>query len=453
MNLKVQLLYRIVLIAIICLMASAYYVLYQTDKQAKSEANFTVKLIDSQIRNQLLNMFSHNDLSSPFPNTELWHDINSVSGSCIQFLSRSEKRRRNICNQANQAERTWPEWFNTLYSQFFSPDFEVKKNISFNAMTYGSILVTLNARIETARAWHTLRSVIGVLFVSIFAVCVLVYVTIHRLLKPTQQITSGLKKMRDGHLDTRLPSFNIKEWKQISDAINQLANSQEHVIADNKQLALKLMNIQEKDHRYIARELHDEFGQCLSGINAITASISQSAATHQPELVSEIKSISPITQHMMDVLRSMLTRLRPVEIDGLGLNQSLHTLISSWNNHSNGQTLCQLNVNGNIDKLPEPLPVNIYRIIQECLTNISKHAHASDARVVIHYQHPHQIQLAIKDNGTTQIKEFDKTLGIGLLGIRERVMALGGQLTLSPRQSGGLSINVTIPITLAEVHI
>jgi len=446
MNLKKQLFFRILFIAVICLTASAFYVLYQTDQQAISEANFTADRIEKQVNSQLLQMFTRHDLSSTFPNTELWPDINSLSGSCIQFLSRSENRRRNLCQQVIEAERTWPAWFGSVYQQLFSPDFEVKKNISFNIMSYGSILVTLNTRIETARAWNNLRAVIDVLFISIFAVCLLVYFTINRMLKPAQLIVTDLEKMRNGHLDTRLPSFEVKEWKQTSDAINQLAISQEQVIADNKQLALKLMNIQEEDHRYIARELHDEFGQCLAGINAVTASINQTAATQCPELVPEIKTINPITHHMMDVLRSMLSRLRPVEIDDLGLSQSLKNLVANWNNRSNGKTTCQLTLKGNIDALPEPLPVNIYRIVQECLTNIAKHAKASQASVTITYSPDKKLHLDICDDGIAKLEEFDNTLGVGLLGIRERVMALGGQLSLSPRQSAGLIISITLPV-------
>ncbi len=445
MNLKKQLFFRILFVAVICLTASAFYVLYQTDRQAISEANFTADRIEKQVNDQLLQMFTRHDLSRKFPNTELWPDINSVSGSCIQFLSRSENRRRNLCQQIIEAERTWPVWFGSLYQQLFSPDFEVQKNISFNIMTYGSVLVTLNTRIEIARAWNTLRAIIGVLFASIFAVCILVYFTINQLLKPAQIIITGLEKMRDGQLDTRLPQFNIKEWQQTSEAINQLATSQEQAIADNKQLALKLMNIQEEDHRYIARELHDEFGQCLAGINAVTASINQTASIQCPELVPEINTIKPITHHMMDVLRNMLTRLRPVEVDDLGLSQSLHNLLDNWNNRANGKTRLQLTLSGNINTLPEPLPVNIYRIVQECLTNIAKHAKASHADVIIAYQ-PEQLHLEISDNGIAELDQFDKSLGVGLLGIRERVMALGGKLTLSHRQTGGLIITILIPV-------
>ena len=445
MNLKVQLLYRILFIAIICLTASAFYVLYQTDKQAISEANFTVNRIEQQMRSQLLKMFSRHDFSSAFPNTDLWPDINSLSGSCIQFLSKSQHRQRSLCNQSVAEEQSWPIWFDSLYQSIFSPDFEITKNISFNAMTYGTVLVTLNKHLETARAWNNLQAVIGVLFVSIFAVCLLVYFTINRMLQPAQLIVTGLKKMRNGQLDTRLPSFAIEEWKHTSDAINQLAKSQEDIIASNKQLALKLMNIQQEDHRYIARELHDEFGQCLAGINAVTASINQTAAKQCPELVPEIKSINPITRHMMDVLRSMLSRLRPVEIDDLGLTTSLDNLVKSWNNRAHGKTDYQLTITGNIDSLPEPLPVNIYRIIQECLTNIAKHANASHADIMINYQPNQSIQLKINDDGTANVDDFDNTLGVGLLGIRERVAALGGRLELQARQTGGLTVTINMP--------
>jgi len=446
MNLKKQLFFRILFIAVICLTASAFYVLYQTDQQAISEANFTADRIEKQINNQLLQMFTRHDLSRTFPNTELWPDINSLSGSCIQFLSRSENRRRNLCQQIIEAERTWPAWFGAVYQQLFSPGFEVKKNISFNIMSYGSILVTLNTRIETARAWNNLKAVIDVLFASILAVCLLVYFTINRMLKPAQLIVTGLEKMRDGHLDTRLPPFDVKEWKQTSDAINQLAISQEQVIADNQQLALKLMNIQEEDHRYIARELHDEFGQCLAGINAVTASINQTATTQCPELVPEIKTISPITHHMMEVLRSMLTRLRPVEIDDLGLSQSLKNLVTNWNNRSNGKTSHQLTLVGNIETLPEPLPVNIYRIVQECLTNIAKHADASQAKVTLNYSPDQNLYLDITDDGIAKLEDFDNTLGVGLLGIHERVTALGGKLKVSPSEDSGLTISISLPV-------
>ncbi len=448
MNLKRQLLYRILFIAIICLAASALYVLYQTKQQAISEATFTANSIEKQMNAQLLQMFSRYESSDSFPNTDLWPDINGLSGLCIQFLSLSENRQRKLCNQTITTKQTWPNWFGSLYQQFFAPNFEVKKNIYFNALAYGSILVSLNPHIQTARAWNNLQAVIGVLFASILAVCLLAYFTINRMLQPAQLIVTGLEKMRNGQLDTRLPAFAIKEWKQTSDAINQLAKSQEDIIVNNKQLALKLLNIQQEEHRYIARELHDEFGQCLAGINAITTSIYQTAKIDHSELATEVKTISPITHHMMDVLRNLLTRLRPVDVDDFGLNTSLQKLINTWNNQSKGKTNYQLSLSGETNTLPEPLPVNIYRIVQECLTNIAKHANASNAIVKLNNQNKQDIQLEITDDGHAKTSDFDKAIGVGLLGIKERVSALGGTLTLTPNNTGGLTVAITIPKAL-----
>ena len=150
----------------------------------------------------------------------------------------------------------------------------------------------------------------------------------------------------------------------------------------------------------------------------------------------------------MDVLRSLLTRLRPTGVDDVGLISSLEKLIISWNNRSKGKTNYHLTSKGDIDQLPEPLPVNIYRIVQECLTNISKHADASHAEVIINYLSKQNVQLEIIDNGISKTDSFDNTTGMGLLGIKERVAALGGEFKLIPSQTGGLTVSIHIPILI-----
>ncbi|MBE0440299.1 MAG: sensor histidine kinase [Gammaproteobacteria bacterium] len=446
MNLQKQLLLRIIFIALFCLTASAFYVLYQTDKQAIYEANLTANTIEKQLRLQLLKMFSRYDFSSTFPNSDLWSDLNGVSGSCIQFISSTQSRQRRFCNTAEQTKQTWPAWFNSLYQHVFTPDYSARRNVAFNALDYGSIVVTLNTNLETARAWNNLQAIIGVLTISIFAVALLVFVTINRMLKPAHNIVSGLEKMRDGHLDIRLSDFDVTEWKRTAEAINQLAASQEQMMADNKRLALKLINVQEEEHRYIARELHDEFGQCLAGINAVVSCVHQTARTQCPEIVPEIKNISHITQHMMDLLRSMLIRLRPAEVDDFGLQSSLQKLISSWNNRAKNNTHYQLELIGDCEQLNEPLPVTIYRIVQECLTNIAKHANASQATIELTIIAHQQVILTISDDGVAGTESFDNVIGVGLLGIRERVAALGGSITITTRQPSGLTIAINLPL-------
>ncbi|HET8807085.1 MAG TPA: histidine kinase [Methylophaga sp.] len=453
MNLKLQLFARIFFIALLCLLMSAAYVLYETNQQSIMQAEATAKRINQHMTEELLRNFSRYDYRSPFPNTGLWGDISGLPGSCVQFLSRSESRRRSLCSDVNEAERTWPRWFGTLYDQIFQPDYEASRRFSFNALTYGTILVSLNRQVETARAWHNLRAVIGLLSFSILAVSLLVYVTINRMLKPAHLIVSGLEKMRDGQLHTRLPAFEIAEWRRTSQAINALADSQQQVLADNQRLALKLLNVQEEEHRYIARELHDEFGQCLAGMNAMTTSIHQSARQEYPKILPELENINHVIEHMMSALRSLLTRLRPTDVDEVGLQKSLQKLIKSWHQRSGNQTRFELTIDADLATLPEPLPVNIYRIVQEALTNIAKHAYATQASIQLHCPQTGTLVLQIEDNGLAEAKNIQQSMGMGLLGIHERVSALGGQTNITANPGSGLKMLITLPINRAQETI
>lgn len=447
MNLQLQLFARILLIALLSVLMSAAFVLYQTNQQSILQAESTAKRINQQMTTELLRNFSRYDYRTPFPNTGLWGEISGLPGSCVQFLSRTESRRRSLCSDVNEAERTWPRWFGSLYSQLFEPDYEASRRFSFNAITYGTILVSLNRQVETSRAWHNLQAVIGILSVSILAVCLLVYVTINRLLRPAQLIVGGLEKMRNGELHTRLPAFDIVEWRRTSEAINALANSQQQVLAENQRLALKLMNVQEEEHRYIARELHDEFGQCLAGINAMNTSISQSAREDYPKILPELENIKHITEHMMVALRNLLTRLRPADVDEIGLEKSLQKLVKSWHQRTGNRTLFELQIDAPLPVLPEPLPVNIYRIVQEALTNIAKHAQATQAKIHLFNPDSNALELVIEDNGLADNDNLQQSMGMGLLGIHERVGALGGQTTIAAIENGGLKMRIQLPIT------
>jgi signal transduction histidine kinase len=210
------------------------------------------------------------------------------------------------------------------------------------------------------------------------------------------------------------------------------------------------MTIQEEERRYLARELHDEFGQCLAAINAVAASISQTAENECPALVPEGKNISRIAHHMMESLRGLLMRLRPSDIDELGLTASLKSLVAGWNVSSGGKIRYNLAVHGNLDRLPEPIPVTIFRIVQECLTNVSKHSAATNAKVTLRTVSANNlitaIELSIEDDGKANKLPFEDSPGIGLLGIRERVTALGGRLTLKTGNPSGLAVHVWLSV-------
>ena len=159
--------------------------------------------------------------------------------------------------------------------------------------------------------------------------------------------------------------FKLLEWQQTATAINELVSSQQKLLDERKHLNLKLITLQDEERRFLARELHDELGQCLSATNALAASISQTAKQECPVLVDDAENISRINGHIMQTVRDLLVRLRPTDIDELGLEVSLNSLISEWNTRTGSKIHFSLMINGDCSELAEPLRQHYFVLLRK----------------------------------------------------------------------------------------
>jgi two-component system sensor histidine kinase UhpB len=137
--------------------------------------------------------------------------------------------------------------------------------------------------------------------------------------------------------------------------------------------------------------------------------------------------------------------LRPAELDELGLAASLNSLILGWNTHCDGKVRFRLTISGEHSLLTEPLAITLFRITQECLTNIAKHSAASNVNVMLAIT-SESAELIVEDDGNATKLPFADISGIGLLGIRERITALDGRLSLAIVNPHGLIVKVWLPI-------
>ncbi len=450
MNLKLQLISRIVLIAIICLMAIASYVLYQTNRQSNEATREIAEAVEKQLELQLWRIEAGFMQPGRFPDFDLWKETRPVPGVCLDFVSAGQNLKRSVCTGTLTVAETCPAWFQYLYQSVFKPGAEAIRPVEFNGKKQGAVIVTASVDLEIATAWQYIQGLLGLAASMTAVLCLLVYFTVSRLLQPAHKIVAALEKMQKGDLSVRLPSFRLMEWQQTGSAINQLAANQEKLLDDRKKLLMKLISVQEEERRHLARELHDEFGQCLAAINAVSASIAQTAESECHSLAQEAKKIGRISAHMMELLRGMLLRLRPIGLDELGLTVSLTNLIAEWNTRCGGKIVYQMVMSGEFDRLPEPLTVTIFRIVQECLTNIAKHSGASRAQVKLEIitdpgtQRP-LIELIIEDDGIMAKLPFTDNQGLGLLGITERVAMLDGRVELHTKEPSGLVVRISLP--------
>ena len=144
--------------------------------------------------------------------------------------------------------------------------------------------------------------------------------------------------------------------------------------------------------------------------------------------------------------KGLLFRLRPADIDELGFLENLKLLVCNWNSKHQDKH-CELIFTGKEEVIPAPVAVNVLRIVQECLTNIVKHASAHQAEVSLRVDpEQQQLFLTIRDNGDLTGSEDLIKPGNGLLGIKERIHALNGELKLERSALGGLKVSTVIPI-------
>jgi signal transduction histidine kinase len=292
----------------------------------------------------------------------------------------------------------------------------------------------------------------------VIATCMLQYVAISRALRPTKDILAGLDKLTRGDLSWRLPNFRLIELQRISEVFNTLAASLDRTRRERTALAARLVDGREQERRHLARELHDELAQSLSAMSAIAASIKATAEVECPALVPEATNLSQTSMAMMRSLRTTLQTLRPPEIDDFGLAASLTALAKDQERRAGGKLKILIEVDGDLHGLPPTAASHVYRIVQEGLTNIGKHANASRARVAFGFcpELPDQatsqlrwLALTIEDDGcgaadrrTGREGEGD---GLGLIGMRERVMALGGQLDVIDLEGRGFKLQAMVP--------
>jgi two-component system sensor histidine kinase UhpB len=245
--------------------------------------------------------------------------------------------------------------------------------------------------------------------------------------------------------------------QRISDVFNALAANLDRTIRERTALAARLVDSHEKERSHLARELHDELAQALSAISAQAASIKTTAAADCPALTAEADHLLQTSIATMKSLRATLQTLRPPEINDFGLAASLLSLAREQERLAGGKLKITLNVDRAAEALALSAASHIYRMVQEGLTNIGKHAHASRAWVSLDIRPDAEVVgsdrrmlvLTIEDDGcgpgTDTAASGDGGTGLGLIGMRERAAALGGQLDVA-RLEQGFRLQAMIPV-------
>jgi len=225
------------------------------------------------------------------------------------------------------------------------------------------------------------------------------------------------------------------------------AQEAEKELEQNRRLTQLIQTRLEEERRTIARELHDELGQCVTAIKTIGTAISNRTQTTAPEIHRSAQTIVEVASHIYDVVHGIIRQLRPSALDNLGLQEAVEDMVNVWRDR-HPEITYKLTLSGDLADLGEVVNITAYRLVQECLTNILRHADASQVEIEVRREGG-VIQLSVADNGRgLGDGNGSETTRFGLLGLRERVQALDGDFRLESRPGEGLRISATIPVAV-----
>jgi signal transduction histidine kinase len=281
------------------------------------------------------------------------------------------------------------------------------------------------------------------------------------------RLTRGMERFQLDELPGTLFVLSIGlawfAWRRYRDARRELGyrrmleEQAERLLADNRRLATQALQAQELERRHMARELHDELGQYLNAISLDAARIRDLASEREPEIHRVSLGVIHSATHVYREIGRMIRRLRPIGLDEFGLPSALEHCVDGWRERLPDASF-SVTIEGDFSGLSDTLTITLYRLVQEGLTNVSKFARGSRVELFM-VRAPREAPDANGAATPAPIDEIVVTMaddgpgtdltkpraGLGLIGMRERVEALGGEFHVASEPQRGFLFCARLP--------
>ena len=443
MSLRIRLNILITTLLIILFLCSSFYTISHARNSVHSEVESSTQLALQLIQAASAFLLPNSDEQKQVKFLRKLTELDTIRHIHIEIRSPTDvliPAEDNILFLKSDA----PRWFINLVKP---PATEIRRWLYTPVTTPIDILIKPDPLDEIHESWIETRNILIFLSIFIILVNILIYIAIGLYLSPIEKILDGLSNIKKGNYKLKLPHFRLPELEKISQQFNHMTQVLLETKARNQLLTKRSLEIQEEERRNLSQELHDELGQTITAIKAVAVSISNKTTLEKRYINSSVKTIVEYSDHVYQVAKNMMHRLRPSVLDEFGLVKALQNMIDEWNDNQDN-IFCDFTFLDVPTDLSESLKINIYRIIQESLTNILKHSNASQVTVAIkkdRLDNTERINLKIEDNGIGI--DQDKIIpGFGLLGMKERVEMNGGIFEFESSTGNGVKINIFVPI-------
>ena len=434
MSLRYQIIYRILFSSLCILILGGALAIWQArqavEKEVDASIHLAVQLISLGIADtpsiQQVDDLSH--FKALQQTRHLSIQLQKPDGQLIYFAGEQ---------QPSHPENMPPAWFVRWVTSEYP---KVEHQLTTQNGEVLTLIIQAQPLDEITEVWQESL----VFFAAICLLTLLTFLAVNLVLNKSMQaisvIVSALRVIETGQYRQQLPTFSTLEFDSIAKAINHMTVELEKARLENRALTQHSLQIQEEERQHLSQELHDEFGQSLTAIKVMAVT----AAQQNTDISKITATISEICDHLMLVVRSMMQQLHPLVLTELGLKATLEEMVNHWSERNPDLDL-NIQCSDEVDGLDKNITRQIFRVIQECLTNVVRHARADQVSIDLSLSTDNKLVLKVVDDGQgCDLQMLSR--GFGLRGIKERIKSLDGEITLHSQPGAGMRISAWIPV-------
>lgn len=307
------------------------------------------------------------------------------------------------------------------------------------------VQLSLDPRDEIDEVRDSLVQLLMLFAVSLLASLLAIRWAVRGGLRVVEQLHGALGDVSRGQFQVRLPDHSLPEAQRLASGFNSMAATLERACAENAELTRALLAVQERERQQLAQALHDDIGQYLAGIRAQVFLLRSLERQDSIGFVT-LDRLEQHCQGLNESFRALVRDLYPVVLERVSLEEALRLHVEQWQT-SQGVD-CRLRLDS-LPALPTAAKAHLYRLLQEALTNVARHAGARRVRVVLR-RHEGMLLLWVRDDGRG-CNGLPRA-GIGMRSMCERARCLGGELNLRRRPGGGLALRLWMPLVESPVE-
>jgi two-component system sensor histidine kinase UhpB len=306
----------------------------------------------------------------------------------------------------------------------------------------GQLTLVADPHNEVAEAWSDLKLTLQILGVFFTLVLGLVVWIIRRTLRPLRGLCEALTRVGSGNYRTRVAGFDYRELRPVQIGFNDMAERLERMEMQNALLHLQMQSIQEDERAELSRDLHDEVAPFLFAVSADAVLIGDYArAGATAEIGARAEAITKSVSHMQRHLRGVLSRLTSNALLDLGLAGAIDSLVAFWQSR---RPDLRFVTRISDEPVSDKVATVLFRVVQESTTNAVRHGAPTEIAVSVQARGT-EVEVEVCDDGDG-LPSVETASGFGVIGMQQRVAALGGTFSMHARPSGrGVIVRASLP--------